>query len=110
LSKKEARRQSGENVMTGVLIREIEIERDELLRLMPKAAGDFGFEVAGDGVILREGDKRVDVKLVYEGSKEGGPSGAQVRGLHFMFENMSDEQARVFMEHWDSILPCKSGT
>lgn len=95
--------------MAGVLIREVEIERDELLRLMPEAAGDFSFEVEGDGVVLRDGDKRVDLKLVYETSKEGGTSGARVRGLHFMFENMSDEQARVFMEHWDSIVPCNTG-
>ncbi len=88
--------------MTGVLIREVSIRRDEFMRQLPDAAGDYDYDVDGNTVTLKDGEKRIEIKLVYEGKQPVGAMDLPVHQIHFMFENMSDEQARAFMEYWDS--------
>ncbi|MBU1210763.1 MAG: hypothetical protein KJ587_05745 [Alphaproteobacteria bacterium] len=88
--------------MTGVLIREVQIRKDEFIRQLPDAIGDFSYSVEGDEILLRDGDKRVDIKLVYQGDERVGPMELPVQQVHFVFENMSDIEARSFMERWDN--------
>lgn len=88
--------------MPGVLIREVQIRRDEVLRQLPDAIGSFTHEVDGDDIVLRDGDKEIELKLVYDGEEHVGPMDLPIHQVHFIFKNMTDEQARAFMETWDA--------
>lgn len=88
--------------MTGVLVREVQIDREEFLRQLPDAIGDYSYEVDGNDIVLSDGDKRVDLKLVDKGEAEVGPMDLPIMQVHFLFENMNDAEARAFMENWDS--------
>lgn len=87
--------------MSGVLIREVQISRDEFFRQLPDAIGDFSYAVEGNDVVLSDGEKHVELKLVSEGTEEVGPMDLPVHQVHFLFRNMSDAEARAFMQNWD---------
>lgn len=87
--------------MSGVLIREVQIRKDEFIRQLPDAIGDFSYSVEGDEILLHDGDKRVVIKLVYLGEEDVGPMELPIQQVHFVFENMSDVEGRNFMERWD---------
>ncbi|MBU2582173.1 MAG: hypothetical protein KJ622_10680 [Alphaproteobacteria bacterium] len=87
--------------MSGVLIREVQISRDEFIRQLPDAIGDFSCSVDGEDIVLRDGDRRIDLKLVSQGDESVGPMELPMQQVHFVFQNMTDVEARMFMEQWD---------
>jgi len=87
--------------MTGLLIREVQIRQDEFIRQLPDAIGDFSYKVDGNDIVLSDGDKRIELKLVSEGDEKFGPMELPIQQVHFVFRNMSDVEARAFMENWD---------
>lgn len=87
--------------MSGLLIREVQIRKEEFIRQLPDAIGDFSHSVDGDEIHLRDGNKHIQLKLVEQQDQEVGPMDLPMLQVHFVFENMTDEEARLFMEGWD---------
>ncbi len=87
--------------MAGLLVREVQIRKDEFIRQLPGAIGDFSQSVDGDVIDLRDGNKHIQLKLVTQDEQEVGPIDLPMLQVHFVFENMTDDEARLFMEGWD---------
>ena len=82
--------------MTGVLIREVETTREEFLRRLAGATENRTTELEGDTVTIDGG--RIKVRMT---SKERPGKGAPLLVADFTFDNMSDEEVRLFMETID---------
>lgn len=82
--------------MTGVLIREATVTRDEFLRQIAAATENRTTDVSGDVVTIDGG--RITVRMTH---KERPGEGAPLLVADFSFENMSDDEVRMFMEAFD---------
>lgn len=82
--------------MTGVLIRESAVTREEFLHRMAVATENRTTDVAGDVITIDGG--RIVVRMT---TKERPGEGAPLLVADFSFENMSDEEVRMFMETVD---------
>lgn len=82
--------------MTGVLIREAPVTREEFLRQLAAATENRTTEVEGDTVNVDGG--RIVIRMT---TKERPGEGPPLLICDFTFENMSDEEVRMFMETVD---------
>ena len=82
--------------MTGVLIREATVPREEFLRRIAIATENRTADVAGDVITIDGG--RIVIRMT---TKERPGEGAPLLVADFSFENMSDEEVRMFMESVD---------
>lgn len=82
--------------MTGVLIREAETTREEFLRRLAAATENRTTELEGDTVTIDGG--RIKVRMT---NKERPGEGLPLLVADFTFDNMSDEEVRMFMETLD---------
>lgn len=82
--------------MTGVLIREAPITRAEFMQRLNAAAENR--DVAGDEDAISIDSGRIVVHLT---QKERPGEGPPLLVADFAFENMSDEEVRMFMEQYD---------
>lgn len=84
--------------MSGVLIRELPISRDTFMQGLLAATENRTHKAEGDTVTIDNG--RIVVRLA---TKERPGEGQPLLLAEFMFENMSDEDVRMFMEHYDRV-------
>lgn len=83
------------------LVREIAMSRAELLTRLENVLGHNDYVLEGHDVHVRDGDKRIEIKMVTD---DGGAPGRTVETNHqvqFLFANMSDDEVRAFMQRWD---------
>ena len=84
--------------MTGVLIREAPISRETFMQGLKAATENRALSLDGDTVTIDNG--RITVRLT---TKERPGEGPTLLLADFAFENMSDEDVRMFMEHYDRV-------
>jgi hypothetical protein len=85
--------------MAGVLIREAPISREEVLDGLRAAAGSRTVDAGADAVSIDGG--RIVVNLT---TKERPGEGPPLLVADFAFENVTDDDVRMFMEHYDRVM------
>lgn len=85
--------------MAGVLIREAPISREDVLQGLKAAAGSRTVDVDDDTVSIDSG--RILVTLT---TKERPGEGPPVLVADFAFENVPDDDVRMFMDHYDRVM------
>ena len=84
--------------MTGILMREAAISREEFVQHLTAATENRTRSMSGDVITIDQG--RIVVRLTM---KERPGEGPPLLLSEFAFENMSDEEVRLFMERFDRI-------
>lgn len=84
--------------MTGVLMRELPISREEFIEGLTAATENRTRSMSGDVITIDQG--RIVVRLT---TKERPGEGPPLLLAEFSFENMSDEEVRLFMERYDRV-------
>ncbi len=82
--------------MIGVLIREAAVTREEFQRRIAIATENRTMDVAGDVITIDGG--RIVIRMT---TKDRPGEGAPLLVADFSFENMSDDEVRMFMETVD---------
>ena len=73
----------------------------EYIRELPAAIGDCDFDVTGNRVTVRDGDKKVLIDLVYEGNRHLGSLDLPMTRADFDFIGYADDEASTFMKRFD---------
>lgn len=83
------------------LSREMQLTRGEFLRELPKAIGNLNHQVAGDKVIITDGDRRLEIRLVDEGTLDVGSLHLPMEEVDFEFMGYTQEETDAFMARFD---------
>lgn len=78
---------------------EMEGTLKECLREMVAALGDRDFEVSGDEVIVRDGDKRYVISLTYEGDRRLGSLELPMTRVEYTCSGCTEDEAKAFHDH-----------
>jgi len=81
--------------------REVNITRKEFLRQLPDAIGNLKFDVEGNQVIVKDGDKRVCITVKDEGTGSMGALDTPMKAISFAFDGYSEEEIEAFMDNYD---------
>ncbi len=87
--------------MTVNFSRKVQTTRDEFLRQLPDAVGEWPCRVEGDGVIIGKENQSVRLKLTDLGIEDKGSLHLPMQQVDFNFENMTVDDVQKFMTHWD---------
>lgn len=82
--------------MAGVLIREAPISRETFLARLAAVTENRTAHIDGDTITIDGG--RIIVRLTQKENPDAGPP---LLLADFAFENVSDDEIRMFMEHYD---------
>lgn len=89
--------------MATALSREVQITREEFERQLPEAVDGRPVRRDGDAFVVDATDSgRVRIAVTNKGEKELGMLDLPMMQVDFAFENMSDEEARLFMQTYDT--------
>ncbi len=81
--------------------REVNISRKEFLRQLPDAIGNREFDIEGNQIIVRDGDKRVRITVMDEGTEKMGALDVPMKEISFAFDGYSEQEIESFMENYD---------
>lgn len=81
--------------------REVNISRKEFLRQLPDAIGNREFDVEGNQVVVRDGDKCVRITVMDEGTEEMGALDTPMKDISFAFDGYSEQEIEAFMDNYD---------
>lgn len=81
--------------------REVNISRQDFMRQLPDAIGNREFDVEGNHVIVKDGDKRVRITLADEGIEEMGALDMPMKEISFVFDGYSEPEIEAFMDNYD---------
>ena len=78
---------------------EMEGTLKDCLRELVSALGHRDFEVTGDEVIVRDGDKRFVISLTYEGDRRLGSLDLPMTRVDYSCSGCSEAEAKELHEH-----------
>ncbi len=81
--------------------RECNITRKEFMRQLPEAIGNRKFEVDGNRILVKDGDKRVLITVRDEGAEKMGALDVTMKQVSFSFEGYSEPEIEAFMKNYD---------
>lgn len=81
--------------------REMQLNRDDFLRELPAAVDQRAHEVVGNKVIVKDGDRRVEITLYDEGVRDMGSLHLPMEQVQFEFIGYSQEEVNAFMKRFD---------
>ena len=87
--------------MSYALSREMQMDRQEFLRELPKAIDDLSYEVSGDKVIAGSGDRRIEITMTDEEVRELGSLHLPMERIDFDFVGYTREEIEAFMADFD---------
>ena len=87
--------------MTVNFSRKVQATREEFLRQLPDAVGEWPCRVESNGVVIGTGNQRVRLNLIDLGIEDKGSLHLPMQQVDFNFENMTVEDVQKFMTHWD---------
>lgn len=83
-------------------IRKVQITRDEFLRQLPSAIEGRPFDVDGNTITVRDGDKRIEINIESLGTKELGQLDLPMKEIRFQFQGYSESEMETFLENYDA--------
>ena len=78
---------------------EVEGTLKECLRELVLALGHWDFEVSGDEITVRDGDKRFYISLTYDGDRRLGSLDLPMTKVECRSEGYTDDEAKKFHDH-----------
>ena len=87
--------------MSYALGREMQIDRREFLRELPKAMHDLSYEVSDDKVIAGSRDRRIEITMTDEGVRKLGSLQLPMERIDFDFVGYTEEEIESFMADFD---------
>jgi hypothetical protein len=77
---------------------EVQATLAEYMRELTHAIGHYDFDVTGNRVTVRDGERRVLIDLVYEGSRHLGSLDLPMTRVDYEFVGYGEEGMNAFME------------
>jgi hypothetical protein len=81
--------------------REVQIEREVFLSQLPGAVGDREYDVSGNVITVKDGDRRIRIELISEGTAKKGALRLPVKQIVLDFDGFDQQQVDEFMKHYD---------
>ena len=87
--------------MSYTMSREMQLGREEFLRELPKAMGGLRYEVSGNRVTARDQNRRLEITMIEEETRELGSLRLPMERIDFDFNGYTDEEVEAFMTRFD---------
>jgi hypothetical protein len=87
--------------MSYALSREMQMDRQEFLRELPKAMGDLSYEVVGNKVIAGSRERRIEITMTDEGVRKLGSLNLPMEQIDLDFVGYAQEEIEAFMADFD---------
>jgi hypothetical protein len=84
-----------------VVVKEMGITHREFFRTLPRAMDGFGYEVSGQVVRVRTGDKLALIRLGPETVRSIASMRLPATRIEFTFSGYTDAEADEFLHHFD---------
>lgn len=89
--------------MTAALSRHVQLTRELFLRALPEAIDQRPFHVSGDVIEVDATDNgHVQICLTTKSHAGSAERAAPALQVDFTFQNMTDDEARLFMQSFDA--------
>ena len=83
---------------------EMEGSLEECLREISVALGHLNYEVNGNGIVVRDAGRRVEIGLVYEGDRHLGSLNLPMSKVDYNFIGYTQEEMDAFMAKMNKHL------
>lgn len=80
--------------------REMQLDRDEFLRELAKAVDQPQQSITGNKVVVKDGERRVEITLLDEGNRQMGALQLPMERVEFEFIGYSQQEVDAFMERF----------
>ena len=81
--------------------REVQISRKEFIHQLPDALENRPYEIDGNHIRVRDGDKSIHIRLIDEGPDQQGSLLLPMKEVQFEFDGHTQAEAEAFMDHYD---------